>query len=129
MPSQFGLWLVEWRRLLLDHRGLPIPIQHQLCVLAKHEYHRQPRPQTAFSAGGQSASALNHPNIIHIYDVSSSEGTDLISMEFISGKTLDQLIGKNGLPVKDTVNYMLVATGSASGSGSPTSLREARFNS
>jgi serine/threonine protein kinase/WD40 repeat protein len=55
----------------------------------------------------KSASALNHPNIIHIYDISSSDGTDFIAMEFVPGKTLDQLIGRNGLPLRDTLNYSI----------------------
>jgi serine/threonine protein kinase len=45
----------------------------------------------------KAASALNHPNIIHIYDISSSGDTDFIAMEFVAGKTLHQLIGKNDL--------------------------------
>src|SRR5215475_11106545 len=56
-----------------------------------------------FVQEAKAASALNHPNIIHIYDISSSDGTDYIAMEFVAGKTLDQLIGKNGMPLKDTL--------------------------
>ena len=44
------------------------------------------------ACAGKAASALNHPNIIQIYDISSSDGTDYIAMEFVDGKTLDQLI-------------------------------------
>jgi hypothetical protein len=55
----------------------------------------------------KAASALNHPNIIHIYDISSSDGTDFIAMEFVPGKTLGQLIGRNGLPLRDTLNYSI----------------------
>jgi serine/threonine protein kinase/Tol biopolymer transport system component len=58
-----------------------------------------------FLQEAKAASALNHPNIIHVYDISSSDGTDYIAMEFVAGKTLDQLIGKSGLPVKDVLSY------------------------
>src|SRR5215467_10634014 len=60
-----------------------------------------------FLQEAKAASALNHPNIIHIYDISSSDGTDYIAMEFVAGKTLGQLIGKNGLPLKDTLKYSI----------------------
>jgi len=60
-----------------------------------------------FVLEAKAASALNHPNIIHIYDINSSDGTDFIAMEYVEGKTLDQLIGKNGLPLKDTLRYSI----------------------
>jgi Tol biopolymer transport system component/tRNA A-37 threonylcarbamoyl transferase component Bud32 len=60
-----------------------------------------------FLQEAKAASALNHPNIIHIYDISSSGGTDYIAMELVDGKTLDQLIGKSGLPLKETLKYSI----------------------
>ncbi|HEY2012716.1 MAG TPA: protein kinase, partial [Bryobacteraceae bacterium] len=66
-----------------------------------------PERKRRFLQEAKAASALNHPNIIHIYDISSSDGTDFIAMEFVAGKTLDQLIGRNGLPLRDTLNYSI----------------------
>ncbi|HYW46448.1 MAG TPA: protein kinase [Bryobacteraceae bacterium] len=66
-----------------------------------------PERKRRFVQEAKAASALNHPNIIHIYDISSSEGTDFIAMEFVAGKTLDQLIGKSGLPLKNTLKYSI----------------------
>ncbi|HSU66903.1 MAG TPA: protein kinase [Tepidisphaeraceae bacterium] len=66
-----------------------------------------PERKLRFLQEAKAASALNHPNIIHIYDISSSGGTDFIAMEFVAGKTLDQLIGKSGLPLKDTLKYSI----------------------
>ena len=60
-----------------------------------------------FQQEAKAASALNHPNIVHIYDISSSGGTDYIAMEFVDGKTLDQLIGKSGLALRDTLKYAI----------------------
>ena len=65
--------------------------------------------QRRFVQEAKAASALNHPNIIHIYDIDTAalpEGpTDFITMEFVPGKTLDQHIGGNGLALKDTLKY------------------------
>src|SRR5947207_4652723 len=66
-----------------------------------------PERKRRFVQEAKAASALNHPNIVHIYDISSSDGMDFIAMEFVAGKTLDQLIGKNGLPLKDTLKYSI----------------------
>jgi predicted Ser/Thr protein kinase len=64
-----------------------------------------PERKRRFVQEAKAASALNHPNIIHIYDISSSEATDFIAMEFVAGKTLHQLIGKNGQPLRDALKY------------------------
>src|SRR5215831_10605555 len=66
-----------------------------------------PERKRRFVQEAKAASALNHPNIVHIYDISSSDGTDFIAMEFVAGKTLDQLIGKSGLSLKDTLKYAI----------------------
>jgi hypothetical protein len=51
----------------------------------------------------KAASALNHPNIVHIYDVAQADGVQFISMEYVRGKTLDQLIGRKGLRLDDAL--------------------------
>src|SRR6266567_2351676 len=52
-----------------------------------------------FVQEAKSASALNHPNIITIYDISSENGVDFIAMEYVPGKALNQLISRKGLPL------------------------------
>src|SRR6266481_7400494 len=66
-----------------------------------------PERQRRFVQEAKAASALNHPNIIHIYDISSSGDTDFIAVEFVTGKTLHQLIGKNDLPLRVTLKYSI----------------------
>jgi len=44
----------------------------------------------------KAASALNHPNIITIHDIASENGIDFIAMEYVPGRTLDELIGRKG---------------------------------
>ncbi len=50
-----------------------------------------------FVQEAKAASALNHPNIIHIYDIASTDGIDFIAMEYVAGQTLDRHIGRQGL--------------------------------
>ena len=68
-----------------------------------------PDRKRRFVQEAKSASALNHPGIVHIYDINSANlpdgPTDFIAMEFVPGKTLDQYIGKSGLSLKDALKY------------------------
>jgi serine/threonine protein kinase len=58
-----------------------------------------------FVQEAKAASALNHPNIVHIYDIADADAVPFIAMEYVSGKTLDQLIGRKGLRVGESLKY------------------------
>src|SRR5437867_4130381 len=58
-----------------------------------------------FALEAKSASALNHPNIIHIYDIAEADGVPFIAMEYVTGKTLDQLISRKGLRLSDALRH------------------------
>jgi len=73
-----------------------------------------PDRKLRFIQEAKSASALNHPNIITIYEIGSQDGIDFIAMEFIAGRTLDHLIPRTGLRISDLLKYAIpVADGLA----------------
>jgi len=64
-----------------------------------------PERKRRFVQEAKSASALNHPNIITVYDISNDGGTDYIAMEYVAGQSLDRLIGPGGLPLASALKY------------------------
>lgn len=70
-----------------------------------------PDRKRRFVQEAKAASALNHPNIITIYDIDSSEGVDFIAMEYVEGRTLRQVIGSNGLELETAIKYATVLSG------------------
>jgi hypothetical protein len=64
-----------------------------------------PDRRSRFLQEAQAASALNHPNIIVVHDVVADEAGEYLVMEFVTGKSLADLIPKGGLPVGQVLRY------------------------
>lgn len=60
-----------------------------------------PDRERRFVQEAKAASALNHPHIVTIYDISSTGDTPFIAMEYVDGRTLADAIGRRGLPMRE----------------------------
>lgn len=58
-----------------------------------------------FVQEARAASALNHPNIVTIHDIRSQDEVDFIVMEYIDGKTLDEVIAPKALRLRQALQY------------------------
>lgn len=57
-----------------------------------------------FEQEARAASALNHPNILTIYEIGTSDGVNFIATEFIDGETLRQRMRKEALSFSDVLD-------------------------
>jgi Tol biopolymer transport system component/predicted Ser/Thr protein kinase len=53
-----------------------------------------------FEQEARSASALNHPGIVTIYDIGSADGVIYIAMELVEGRTLRDLLAAQPIPIR-----------------------------
>ena len=70
-----------------------------------------PGRQKRFVQEAKTASSLNHPNIVTIYDINTQEvdgqPVQYIAMAYVPGETLDKLIGRKGLRLRDALKYAI----------------------
>lgn len=56
-----------------------------------------------FRREAEAASALNHPNIVTIYEIGQDGSTHYIAMELVAGKTLRELLDAGLLPIRKAI--------------------------
>ena len=81
--------------------------------ILKDEFARDEEFRRRFHAEGQAVAMLSHPNIVQVFDVSTSESANFIVMELIDGISLKQYMEKKGiLNWKETLHFsMQIAKG------------------
>ena len=71
-----------------------------------------------FEQEARAASALNHPNIVSVYDVGSADEHLFVAMELVEGKTLREMLESGRLPASRTLDVgVQVAEGLARAHG------------
>ena len=76
--------------------------------ILRDEYSQDEEFRRRFHAESQAVAMLSHPNIVSVYDVSTSDDADYIVMELIDGITLKQYMEKKGvLNWKETLHFAI----------------------
>jgi eukaryotic-like serine/threonine-protein kinase len=58
-----------------------------------------------FEQEARALSALNHPNLLAIYDIGSQDGIQYLVSELLEGESLRERLGEGALPWRKTVDY------------------------
>jgi Tol biopolymer transport system component len=58
-----------------------------------------------FDREARAISSLNHPNICHLYDVGSQDGTSFLVMEYLEGQTLADRLCRGPLPLDQVLRF------------------------
>src|SRR5215467_15683929 len=74
-------------------RGIALKVLPQEVASDPSRLHR-------FEKEARSASALNHPNIVTVYDIGSEGPVSYIAMELVEGKTLRELLFGGALSLR-----------------------------
>ena len=75
-------------------------------VLASH-LSSSPELKQRMEREARAISSLNHPNICHLYDIGSQDGTDYLVMEFLESETLVERLRKGAPPLTEIYNIAI----------------------
>ncbi len=68
-----------------------------------------PGRRERFIQEARAASALEHPNIVTIYEIDEVDSQYFIVMQYVAGKSIRQLLARGPLPLADALRYAVQA--------------------
>ncbi len=92
------------------YRALYEPLKRTVAVKVLQEHmKRVPAVLRVFQQEGKAVAALDHENILKIYDVGEDKGQHYLVLELLKGRDLLKRIeecGEEGLPLEEAVDYV-----------------------
>ena len=88
------------------YQAIQISMDRTVAIkLLKPELTRNREFVESFEAEARTAGQLNHPNIIHVHDFGEANGTYYISMEYVEGQDVQQILDRHRkLPVQKALH-------------------------
>src|SRR5690349_6416604 len=88
------------------YRAKDTRLQRTVAIkILRYGHTADPERKRRFMQEARAASALNHPNIVAVYDIATDLGMDYMVMEHVAGVPLDKLIPSKGLPRPDALRH------------------------
>lgn len=88
------------------YRGFDTRLQRKVALkVLRGAIFSVPESRRRLLQEARAASALNHPHIVTVYEIGAADEVDFISMEYVEGKRLDELIPRGGMPPQQVIRY------------------------
>src|SRR3984957_1435453 len=86
------------------YRAKDTRLNRQVAIKTiSHDRCAQPEVLSRFEREARSACALNHPNIVTIYELGQQDGTHYIAMELVDGEPVRELLASGPVPFRKVV--------------------------
>jgi serine/threonine-protein kinase len=79
--------------------------------LLRTDFTRNEERVRRFQQEARAASALNHPNILTIYEIGSEDNTHFMATEYVEGETLRQCLGNARMKLGDALDVAVQVAG------------------
>ncbi len=82
-----------------------LKLGRQVAVkVLNHELTDNPEHLRRFEREARAASALNHPNILTVYEIGEADGAHFIATEFIEGESLSQRMNRGAMKLAEVLD-------------------------
>jgi serine/threonine-protein kinase len=75
------------------------------------EFTQDPARIARFEQEARAASALNHPNIITVYEIGEEAGLHFIAFEYVAGRTLRHCLSAAGIELRESLEITIQVAG------------------
>src|SRR3989441_6875020 len=87
------------------YRARDTKLKREVAIkILPEEFSSDPDRVARFQREAEVLASLNHPNIAAIYDLSETEGSRFLVLEFVEGETLAERIKRGAIPIEDALN-------------------------
>ena len=88
------------------YRALDPRLGREVAMKVLHaEATRDPERLRRFEQEAKAAGALDHPNLLSVFDTGEHEGAPYLVFELLRGATLRSLLGPEPLPLRKAIDY------------------------
>jgi Tol biopolymer transport system component len=88
------------------YRAVDTRLQREVAIkILPREVANDPDRVIRFEREGRATAALNHPNVVGIYDVGSTDDVTYVVEELLAGETLREKLQRGPLPLRKSLEY------------------------